>query len=209
MFMSTMVSTEDLRGALRAASETGAAFVADAVPADVLSAVAAELAPAPFAPLPEHSGRARQQGEIFVLTGEFCGYPAVRLLRDRLTSALRAAGDGIGGLDRWHPNDVSLQRYLASGIGITPHLDLKRYHYLVAVVTVEGTAEFTLCRNREGEPIAAWQASPGSLVLLRGPGLGGVEDGRPLHMVAGPVAGRRTSLGIRMDTRPDAASAPS
>lgn len=201
--------TEDLRGALRAASESGAAFVAGAVPAGVLSAVAAELETAPFTPLPEQYGRARQQGEILVLTGDFQGYPAVGLLRDRLIAGIRAAGAGIGGLDRWHPNEVSLQRYPARGVGITPHLDLKRYHYLVAVVTVEGSAEFTLCRNREGEPAAVWQAGPGSLVLLRGPGLGGAEDGRPLHMVAGPVAGRRTSLGIRMDTRLDAVLGPS
>jgi hypothetical protein len=194
-----MRSTADLRHAVRTASETGAAFVPDVLVADDLAPVAGELASAELEPLEAEHGVARQEGSIFVLTGDFPGYPAVAGLRDTLAAAIRGTGSDIGGLDRWYPNEASIQRYDAGALGITPHLDRKRYRYLVAVVTVEGAAEFTLCANRDGDPLDVWQVSAGDLVLLRGPGLAGAEDGRPLHSVRGPAAGRRTSIGFRMD----------
>jgi hypothetical protein len=81
-----------------------------------------------------------------------------------------------------------------------PHLDLKRYHYLVAIITAHGTAPFTICKNRTGEPLTTWPATAGSLVLLRAPGLDGLDDGRPLHTVSGPATGHRISVSYRMDT---------
>ena len=197
-----IISTEtDLRAALCTVSQTGAAFLVDAIQEEALSAVAAELESAPYTRLPEQQGRARQEGEILVLTSGSRGYPAMSLLCERLTAAILAAGDGICGLDQWRPNEVAVQRYPERALGITPHRDLQWYRYLVVVVTVEGTAEFMLCKNREGELLDTWQAGSGSLVLLRGPGLGGTEEGGPLHAVAGPAVGHRTSLGLRMDTR--------
>ncbi|GAA4864325.1 hypothetical protein [Actinomycetospora straminea] len=53
------------------------------------------------------------------------------------------------------------------------------------------------CSDRAGTTVRAWEAGTGSLVLLRGPGLAGVEDGRPLHAVDGPREGRRTSVTFR------------
>jgi hypothetical protein len=85
-------------------------------------------------------------------------------------------------------------------LGITPHLDLKRYHYLVAIITADGTAPFTICKNRAGDPLTIWAAAAGSLVLLRAPGLDGIDDGRPLHTVSGPDSGQRISVSLRMDT---------
>jgi hypothetical protein len=37
-------------------------------------------------------------------------------------------------------------------------------------------------------------------VLMRGPGLGGAEDGRPLHAVGGDPADERYSVSFRMET---------
>jgi hypothetical protein len=74
------------------------------------------------------------------------------------------------------------------------------YHYLIAIITADSSAPFTICKNRAGDPLATWAASAGSLVLLRAPGLDGVDDGRPLHAVSGPEHGQRISVSYRMDT---------
>jgi hypothetical protein len=47
--------------------------------------------------------------------------------------------------------------------------------------------------------IQEWEAGPGSLTLLRGPGLLDAEDGRPFHTVHGPAAGRRFSITFRIN----------
>jgi hypothetical protein len=67
------------------------------------------------------------------------------------------------------------------------------------VFTLLGSSEFLLCKGRSGSVIETWQTRPGTLVLLRGPGLGGLEDGRPFHAVRGPTAGQRYSLTFRMN----------
>ncbi len=192
-----MVPHIELRHALQLVQRTGAAFIEDALPAKFCSWIAEEVAAAAFERLPEHAGQIRQEGELFVLTTGFDAYPAIKDLRDELTHAVRVHGADVAGLDHWVPDEVSVQRYHRGTIGITPHRDLKRHRNLVAVFTVEGSATFTLCKNRAGEPLAEWSAGTGSLVLLRGPGLGGIDDGRPLHAVTGPTAGQRISVGFR------------
>ena len=42
---------------------------------------------------------------------------------------------------------------------------------LVAIFTIEGSARFALCQTRAGEILQEWEAGPGSVTLLRGPGL--------------------------------------
>jgi alkylated DNA repair dioxygenase AlkB len=143
----------------------------------------------------------RQECDVFV-TADFGPYPELERLRDELAARVHAAAGDVAGLARWRPDEVSIQRYHPAPVGITPHLDHKRYRYLVVLATVVGEAAFTLCRNREdreGAAIARWNAAPGSLVLLRGPGFDNLDDGRPLHAVAAPARGTRISLGFRMD----------
>lgn len=197
-----------VRRGIEVASRDGAAFVASALGEHALASISRELAPARFGKLAGREGRARQEGEILVLTGPLRGYPAIRQLRGELVAAARGLAAAIPGLEVWDPDEVAVQRYHAGALGITPHLDLKRYGYLVAVATVHGSAAFTWCRNRDGDPLATWQAGPGSLVLLRGPGLGGTPDSRPLHAVSGPVTGQRISLGFRMNTRASVPGTP-
>jgi hypothetical protein len=182
----------NLRDALLTVADTGAAFVPHAIPDAFLADVAGEAARITMEPLAPEYGVARQEGSIAVLRGDFDAFPAIAQLRGWLVDAVRAAG-----LDEWCPDEASVQRYEAEALGITPHRDSLRYRYLVAVATIEGTAEFTLCENRDGDPLAVWETHPGSLVLLRGPGLAGVRDGRPIHMVRGPAQGVRTSVGFR------------
>lgn len=190
-----------LRSALDLVDRAGAAYVPGALPATTLSALGAEVAERiSFAPMPGREGRAFQEGEVCGFHAPFDRYPVIDDVGRALTRSIHADGSGIGGCGAWVPNEVYVQRYSAGDLGITPHLDLKRYRYLVAIFTVSGQAPFLLCRNRAGDVEQSWSTAPGSLVLLRAPGLGGVDDGRPLHAVRGPESGRRISLSYRMDT---------
>lgn len=116
-------------------------------------------------------------------------------------ASVRKNGRAISGLESWQPTAAFVQRYKAGALGITPHLDGRRFGLLVAVFTIKGSARFSVHESRKGPVTAWWEATPGSLVLLRGPGLAGVEDGRPFHSVGGARGEERYSVSFRMDTR--------
>jgi hypothetical protein len=82
---------------------------------------------------------------------------------------------------------------------VTAHVDSKRFVLLVGVFTLLGSSEFHLCAGRPGPVVETWTTRPGTLVLLQGPGLGGVADGWPFHAVLGPRSGQRYSLTFRMN----------
>jgi hypothetical protein len=191
----------DLREPLARTARSGAAFISDALTGEFLERLQEEVERGPFRPLPEEIGPVRQETEAFEVRGRLTGYPLLAELRRALRRAVREQGSGIRGLSTWRPTEVSIQRYRGGAVGITPHLDGKRYRRLVAVFTTSGRARFTVCRDRGGEPVEEWETVPGSLVLLRGPGLGGLRDGRPFHRVSGPSTGWRYSVGLRMELR--------
>lgn len=197
--MNVFVDPIDLPSALAEAVDRGAAFVDRALTETFRQELQAEADTMPLEPMPAEEGVARQGGEIFMFRGVESPYRAVERLRTALNAGVSACAQNIEGLADWRPNHVSVQRYPAGALGITPHLDQKRHRFLVAVFTAEGRAPFTWCRDRAGTPVVVWQAGPGSLVLLRGPGLAGVDDGRPLHMVTGPPVGQRVSVTFRME----------
>jgi hypothetical protein len=183
---------------LREVTEQGVAFAAGAVYQPCCGELAAELGNGPYAPVAPVIGQVRQQAESFEIPVEQLHprYPVLAGLCDELVGQVHRHG-----VPEWVPNEVAIQRYQPGSLGITPHRDQRRFAQLVAVVTIAGSAPFTLCRNRAGDPIQTWQADEGSLVLLRGPGLAGDPDGRPMHAVGGPAGGTpRTSIGIRMHT---------
>ena len=184
---------------LREVTEQGAAFAAGAVGLPFCGQLAAELAGGPYRPVEPVIGHVRQEAESFeVRFGELeQRYPMFSSLYDELVRRVHEHG-----VPEWLPNDVVVLRYQPGSMGIAPHRDQRRFAQLVTVITVAGSAPFTLCRNREGDSIRTWHAGQGSLVLLRGPGLAGEADGRPLHAVGGPTGTPRTSIGIRMDTVP-------
>ncbi|MGH3841005.1 MAG: hypothetical protein ACRDS0_06110 [Pseudonocardiaceae bacterium] len=176
--------------------EHGAAFAAGALRGSFCRQLAAELQDGPYEPVEAVIGQVRQEAESFlVCAAEQDRYPLLTVLGTEIARHVQRCG-----LPEWLPNEVAVQRYQPGSLGITPHRDQRRYALLVAVVTITGSAPFTLCHNRAGDPIRTWQAGEGSLVLLRGPGLAGHPDGRPLHLVGGPAGAPRTSIGIRMDT---------
>ncbi|MGH3825416.1 MAG: hypothetical protein ACRDRA_21635 [Pseudonocardiaceae bacterium] len=193
--MRTLAPDLDWSALLREVTEQGAAFAAGAVRRGVRDQLAAELVSGPYKPVQPVIGQVRQEADSFLIPlGQLGRYPVLSRLCDELVRQVHTHG-----VPEWVPNEVAVQRYQPGSLGITPHRDQRRYAQLVAVITIAGSAPFTLCRNRDGDPIRTWQADEGSLVALRGPGLAGHPDGRPMHLVGGPTGTPRTSIGIRMD----------
>lgn len=202
-----LVPGSRIRDGLDQVQERGAAFIEAALDPEVARKVALESSRGTFERLAEWEGTARQDGEYFMLAGGMGGYPLIQHLCRELKTAINEQGAYITGLESWHPNEAWIQRYRGAGAGVTVHKDQKRYRLLIAVFTVTGTATFTVCQNRAGDAEAAWEAGPGSLVLLRGPGFSGVDDGRPLHAVGGPGRGERISVSFRMNSRRESRAA--
>ncbi len=155
----------------------------------------------PFEPAPMDIGPVRQETEVSVVR-DLRGLPALAELVRDFAARVRSHGGEIRGLATYVPNEIHLQRYRPGSLGITPHLDGKRYRRLVAFFTVRGSAYLSVLRERAGEEIASFSIGPGSLVLLRAPGLGGLRDGRPFHAIRPVGIEERVSVGLRMNTRP-------
>jgi hypothetical protein len=200
----------DLGRPLQALREVGAAFIPHALSEPFRQRLQREIQDGPFERLPDQIGPVRQQADLFVITEAMRDHPALAHLRADFVTCLRQDGPQLAGLARWWPNQAYVQRYEPGALGVSPHLDSKRFVVLVAIFTTQGSARFALCQTRAGEILQEWEAGPGSLTLLRGPGLLDAEDQRPFHTVHGPAAGRRYSITFRMTQEPreDARSAP-
>ena len=196
-----LASHLDLRDALHRTIQQGAAFLRDALAPRACERILGEIEAGTFKPLAEQVGPVEQQVEALELRPAFDSHPAVERLRIELAERVHTDSP-TPQLRQWEPNDVSIQRYRpGSAVGITPHRDGKRYGLLVAVVTLQGRAAFTMHRDRSSGPLMTWITAPGTLLLLRGAGLTGADD-RPFHAVTPPLdATPRYSAGFRMDTR--------
>jgi hypothetical protein len=191
----------ELGRSVQALGEAGAAFVPHALSEPFRRQLQREIQDGPFQRLPDQVGPVRQEADLFVVTDAMTAHPALARLRAAFVARLRQDGPRLAGLARWWPNEAYVQRYEPGALGVSPHLDSKRFAVLVAVFTIQGSARFTLCRDRAGAVVQEWDAGPGSLVLLRGPGLLDAEDQRPFHAVHGPTGGRRFSVSFRMNQR--------
>ena len=191
----------DLGPALRRVVRDGVAYEPAVVPQPLRRAVLEELAAETFADLPPVEGLhgVRQEGEYRIFVGEdMDARPAVGALLQAVIAAVRAHSREIAGLRQWVPDEVAVQRYSPGSSGISTHRDGRRHRYLVVILTLEGSARLRQCSDRGGTVTRAWEADAGSLVLLRGPGLAGTADDRPLHAVDGPREHRRTSFTLRV-----------
>jgi hypothetical protein len=184
---------------LEALRSAGAAFIPHALSDQFRQQLQRDIEDGPFERLPDRIGPVRQEADLFVVTDAMTAHPALARLRAQFVTRLRQDGPQLAGLRRWWPNEAYVQRYEPGALGVSPHLDSKRFAVLVAIFTTEGSARFALCQDRAGAIIQAWDAGPGSLALLRGPGLLDAEDQRPFHTVHGPTAGRRFSITFRMN----------
>ena len=202
--MQALVPYLDLRHALLRVATSGMAFVEKALNHDCCRCLQHEIQSEAFEQLPSEIGpyRVREDADLFRITeANLHNYPTVREVRRELISRVHADGHGIDGSDRWFPNDIAVMRYRPGSIGVSPHRDGLRNHYLIVIVTSQGSAPLVHCVNREGTIIEEWETIPGSLALLRAPGFAGAEgDDRPFHAVRGPAAGWRYSLTFRMNT---------
>jgi len=197
----------DLRDALNACARVGHARVAGALSTDFLGSLRAEVDGGPFHPFRGSFGPVRQQIDGYDVRIPAGRFPLLTALCGDLKDVVRREGRGLRGLATWAPNEVGIVHYIPGSIGITPHMDGKWYRRLVVVATVYGRAPFAICGSRDPrDVIERWTAGPGDLVLMRGPGLAGMRDGRPFHLVGGPDGGERLSLGIRMSQRPPSVS---
>jgi hypothetical protein len=184
---------------LEALREAGAAFIPRALNEPFRQQLQREIQEGPFERLPDRIGPVRQEADLFVVTDTMTAHPILATLRAEFVTRLRQDGPQLTGLARWRPNEAYVQRYEPGALGVSPHLDSKRFAVLVAIFTTQGSARFALCQDRAGAIIQEWEAGPGSLTLLRGPGLLDAEDQRPFHTVHGPATGRRYSITFRMN----------
>jgi hypothetical protein len=194
----------DLGPVLHRTARDGAAHESGVLPDDLRRAALDELAAEALDPLPPVEGPygVRQEGEFRVFGGdELRARPAARSLHEALVAAVHRHDGEIAGLEHWHPDEVTVQRYAPGSAGISPHRDGRRHHHLVAILTLEGSARLRHCSDREGTTLRAFDADAAGLVLLRGPGLAGVDDDRPLHAVDGPRGHVRTSFTVRATRR--------
>ena len=191
----------DLGPVLESVRRNGAAVVAQALGEPFRSRLERELRIVPYRPAPPEVGPVRQQTDVFV-PQDLKGFPALAELAHEYRVAVLAHAREIRGLATYVPNDILLQRYRPGSLGITSHLDSKRYRRLVAFFTVRGSAYLSVLRERAGEELARFSMEPGSLALLRAPGLAGLRDGRPFHAITPVGIEERVSVGLRMNTRP-------
>ena len=187
---------------LRETASRGFAYVPDALDPSFRRALDREVDAGPWQRFEHDEGAVRMQIEGFDLDAPMDGFPAIAALRGALEETVRRDGHAIRGLATWRPNEAGAVRYRPGAMGITAHMDGKWYRRLVVVVTVRGTAPFSVHETRNGPPIATWTATAGGLTLMRAPGLGGVRDGRPFHSIPGPKRGTRISLALRMAVDP-------
>lgn len=169
----------------------GWAEVPGAVGVGEIEGLAAAVADLALAPLEPVVGSVRQAGAAAVCA--VAGRPALEALAERLG----AAAAGIG--SDWVPDEAAVTRY-EPGQGISAHRDNSFYDGFVAVVTLVGRAGLRVVADRDGATeLAAWQAGPGHLTLLRGPRLGG--EARPLHEVGPAGLQGRQVLVLRRNRR--------
>ena len=191
----------DLGPVLEAVRRNGVAVVAQALAEPFRRQLERELMTVPYQAAPAEVGPVRQETDVFV-PRNLEGFPILAELAGEFRAAVRAHAGEIRGLATYAHNEIYLQRYRPGSLGITPHLDGKRYRRLVAVFTVRGSACLSVLRERAGEELARFSIGPGSLALLRAPGLGGLRDGRPFHAIMPVGIEERVSVALRMNTRP-------
>ena len=191
-----------IRDALAETAARGWAYVGDALEPSFVRALDREIDAGPWQRFEHDEGAVRMRIEGFDVDARMAGFPAIATLREDLQALVRRDGDGIRGLATWGPNEAGAVRYRPGAMGITAHMDGKWYRRLVVVLTVRGSAPFSVHETRGGPAVATWTARAGGMTLMRAPGLAGFRDGRPFHSIPGPRRGTRISIALRMAVGP-------
>lgn len=103
-------------------------------------------------------------------------------------------------------NNISMLNYPSGAFGITPHIDLGSPRNVIVLVSLTGSAELRVRKNRKGEITQKVMMTPGSTTLIRGLGFAGMQE--PVMHEAVIRAWPRYSLGLRQlpETQPTSAS---
>ncbi len=94
-----------------------------------------------------------------------------------------------------HFTELSIQKYPAGSVGITPHRDGRSFVNLICVFMIGGQAEFALCDDRSGHNPTHLDTTPGNVIILRAPGFY-ASDFQPFHFVNN-VTEERYVFGLR------------
>ncbi len=127
--------------------------------------------------------------------------PRLRELVEYVGWQIRSASVPKANNELFYPDDINVWRYDDQSSAIGRHRDYSHDLFLIVGVTTKGccTLEF-YGDNADNMNPKIWQAGPGSLMLLRGPGFCEHDD-RPWHAVNPPKHGERVSIIIRQDIR--------
>jgi len=176
----------------------GAVHLREALPPSAIADLARAVRRLEFARAPRVIGDVRQVAQMAICRGAaLASHTDLRVLTEDLGAAIRGLN---GAFAPWVPNELTAMRYAPVSGGIDVHLDGRRYRHLVAIVSLAGAAELDVVGDRAGTEVqASFSCRPGDLVLLRGPGLGGLADGRPLHRIRNLGQEPRLSVTLRMD----------
>jgi hypothetical protein len=184
------------------AAAKGWAFEQQALTRQFVKELAAELERGEYEPF---TGEQKVYERFERLVG--ATYPSERLglameLGDVTGQMVRTHAGRWKVLAGWQPNDLAVQRYVGPESKIGRHRDYARDRLLVAVYTVTGCAQLELFADRyEGGAFATCETGPGSLLLLRGPGLVVGIDGRITHAVGPPLGSHRISVAYRQSDK--------
>lgn len=91
--------------------------------------------------------------------------------------------------------ELSLQKYQAGSIGITPHRDGLSCADLVVIFLLGGDGKFATCDDRAGNNPRYVDTTPGNAILMRAPGFMGSSH-RPFHFVS-DITSERITFGLR------------
>jgi len=183
-----------LGGAVRDTREHGYAYLPRALALSYCQRLVSAASLSAGEPVPEIVGEVRQNAKALVLSASELTSPWHRGLVNALGEALPTAVGFV-------PTELTYMSYSGPRAGISPHRDQARFTLLIAIFTLQGRARFRIHRTREEtDVIQEWIASPGDLVLLRGPGLNSEVDARPFHSIGPPIGNKeRISLSVRME----------
>lgn len=186
-----------MRTALAEVAARGVVYIEDVLPRLFRGSLQYELEAGDFQPAPP-SDHVSQEFEFYNLPYPTPAPSFVGDLGEQLTQGVQFHTDHPL-LRFWEPNDIAVQRYLPDHGGIATHRDYKSDVLLVAIFTIAGAAKF---RVWDGSKVRnEWLTHPGSLVLLRAPGLTEAKEDRPYHSIGKPVSGSRISLAYRLNRR--------
>ena len=197
--MFTRNFAERLPEQLEVARDRGYTYIKSALGAEFCHGWRQELIRGPWQRLEDRGQNVQQEFDFYRWQEHPTRLPLTGQVTRRLGKLIRNQHRLAAPYGTWRPNDISIQRYQEGQTGITAHRDYKSDITLVAVFTVAGYAKFRACSDQTGTDTRDfWYTEPGSLILLRGPGLlGPGTDGRVYHSIHPPKIGHRISVGIR------------